>query len=70
MIFYSLNSCHSTLPSLLRCSFERRDCRGQPFWKTNPRIDVISYSDASDSGWGGYCVNVAGTNMVGSWSEA
>ena len=41
------------------------DCRGQPIWKTDPRIDVIAYSDASDSGWGGYRINVAG-----SWSEA
>lgn len=49
-------------------SFE--DCHGQPIWKTNPRIDVISYSDASDLGWGSYCVNVAGTNVAGSWSEA
>ena len=46
------------------------DCHGQPIWKTNPRIDVIAYSDASDAGWGGYCVNVAGTSVTGSWSEA
>ena len=32
-------------------SFE--DCHGQPIWKVNPKIDVLSYSDASDSGWGG-----------------
>lgn len=49
-------------------SFE--ECHGQPIWKANPKIDVLSYSDASDSGWGGYCVNVAGSEVAGSWSEA
>lgn len=49
-------------------SFE--DCHGQPIWKVNPKIDVLSYSDASDSGWGGYCVNVAGSEVAGSWSTA
>jgi len=48
-------------------SFE--DCHGQLIWKTNPKRDVISYSDASDSGWGGYCVSVAGTEAADSWSE-
>ena len=46
------------------------DCHGQPIWKTDPKIDVIAYLDASDSGWGGYCVNVGGTSVAGSWSEA
>ena len=32
-------------------------------------MNVISYSDASDSGLDGYCVNVAGTIVGGSWSE-
>ena len=46
------------------------DCHGQPIWKANPWIDVTSYSDAIDSGWGSYCVNVDGTSVAGSWSEA
>jgi len=47
-----------------------KDCHGHPIWKINPRIDVISYSDASDSEWGSYYVNATGTNMAGCWSEA
>lgn len=48
-------------------SFE--ECHGQPIWQVNPKIDVVSYSDASDSGWGGYCVDIAGARVAGSWSE-
>ena len=44
-------------------------CNGQPIWYADLKIDVTSYSDASDTGWGGYCVNVAGTEVSGSWSE-
>ena len=73
--FYLLTSGHSASLSpealrevqLWKDSFE--DCHGQPIWKTNPKINVISYSDASDSGWGGYCVNVVGTEVAGSWSK-
>ena len=49
-------------------------------WKESLRLSKSAYledqtqerchSDASDSGWGGYCVNVAGSNVAGSWSEA
>ena len=46
-----------------------KDRHGQPIWKTNPKRNVISYSDASDSGWGGHCVSVAGTEAADSWSE-
>ena len=42
---------------------------GRPIWDANPKIDVISYSDASNTGWGDYCVNIAGTEVSGSWSE-
>ena len=46
-------------------------CNGRPIWDADPKIDVTSYSDASDSGGGGgcYCVNVVGTEVSGSWSE-
>lgn len=44
-------------------------CNGRPIWDADPKIDVTSYSDASDTGWGGYCVNVLGTEVSGSWSE-
>lgn len=48
-------------------SFPR--CNGRPIWDTEPKIDVTSYLDASDTGLGGYCVNVVGTEVSGSWSE-
>ena len=31
---------------------------GQPIWHLSPRIDVITYSDASSSGWAGYVVQL------------
>ena len=27
-------------------------CNGQPIWNAEPKIDVTSYLDASDTGWG------------------
>ena len=33
-------------------------------------LDFLIDSDVSDPGRSGYCVNVAGTNVAGSWSEA
>ena len=45
-------------------------CHGQPFWKKSPKASVLSWSDASDSGWGGFCV-VNGEKMVakGEWPD-
>lgn len=28
-------------------------CHGQPIWLVNPKPEVLTYSDASDTGWGG-----------------
>ena len=46
------------------------------FWKQNfdnsgypIRIEVLSYSDASGLGWGGFAVHINGKPAVGSWSE-
>ena len=47
-------------------SFEH--CHGQPFWKKDPRVSVLSWSDASDSGWGGFSVTTKGTELAkGEW---
>ena len=36
------------------------DYNGQPIWPLSPIISVLTYSDASDYGWGGYSVNLNG----------
>ena len=42
---------------------------GQPFWSTQPRASVLSWSDASESGWGGYAMNVSGAKVArGEWA--
>ena len=29
---------------------------GYPIWSPSSEVEVLSYSDASDEGWGGYAV--------------
>lgn len=41
---------------------------GEPIWKLSPKVDVISFSDASGTGWGGYLVNMSDTVARGNWS--
>ena len=41
---------------------------GYPIWSPSPRPEVLTYSDASDSGWGGFAVQIGGQAAVGSWS--
>ena len=41
---------------------------GYPIWSPSPKPEVLTYSDASDSGWGGFTVQVGGQLAVGSWS--
>ena len=43
------------------------DCQGAPIWKSSPKVDVITYSDAGEPGWRGYCVQVAGYIAKGMW---
>ena len=33
---------------------ENFDNSGCPIWSVNPKPEVLTYSDASDSGWGGF----------------
>ena len=41
---------------------------GYPIWSPSPKTEVLTYSDASDSGWGGFAVQIGGQVAVGSWS--
>lgn len=43
-------------------------CHGQPIWWVNPKPDILTYSDASDSGWGGYSIELGGKIAKGKWS--
>ncbi|XP_028514422.1 uncharacterized protein LOC114574912 [Exaiptasia diaphana] len=45
------------------------DLVGQPMWHSSPCIDVISYSDASSTGWGGYTVQLGQLVARGDWVE-
>lgn len=45
------------------------DNSGYPIWAPSPKIEVLSYSDASGLGWGGFAVHINGKPAVGSWSE-
>ena len=38
------------------------------FWSPSPKPEVLSFSDASESGWGGFTAQVGGKVAVGSWS--
>ena len=42
---------------------------GYPMWSPSPKIEVLTYSDASDTGWGGFSVQIGEHAAVGSWSE-
>ena len=41
---------------------------GQPIWTVNPICSVISSSDFSEYGWGGYTVNIFGLSAKGNFS--
>ena len=47
-------------------SFE--ECHGQKIWLSDPQPQILSYSDASDSGWGGYCVQIKDQVAMGTWT--
>ena len=44
------------------------DAGGYPLWSPSPRIEVITYSDASGQGWGGFAVQLSDKVARGSWS--
>lgn len=43
------------------------DLIGQPIWYSSPCIDVISYSDASSTGWAGFVVQMGELVARGNW---
>lgn len=43
---------------------------GQPIWHSSPAIDVISYSDASSTGWAGYIVQLGQSVARGDWDDS
>ena len=45
--------------------WEKNFCNtGYPIWSPSPKPEVLTYSDASDSGWGGFAVQL---RLVGKW---
>ena len=40
---------------------------GQPLWKSCQQVAVLSWSDASDTGWGGYCLTNGVKVAKGEW---
>ena len=46
-----------------------KDLVGQPIWHSSPCIDVISYSDASSTGWAGYVVQLGNIVARGEWEH-
>ena len=38
-------------------------------WSPSPKVEVITYSDASGQGWGGFAVQLSGKVARGSWSH-
>ena len=47
---------------------ENFDNSGCPIWSVNPKPEVLTYSDASDSGWGGFSARIGSQVAIGSWS--
>lgn len=46
------------------------DCSGYPIWSPSPKVEVLTYSDASGQGWGGFAVQFLDKVARGSWSCA
>ena len=46
------------------------DGSGYPIWSPSPKVDVVTYSDASGEGWGGFAVQFSDKVARGCWSSA
>ena len=42
---------------------------GRPIWSSSPKIELLTYSDASNVGWAGYIVKAGQYIARGNWSE-
>ena len=62
-------------PNVARCDLEFwstvfEDWHGQPCWKNCPKATVLTWSDPSDSGWGGFLVEGSTVEVAkGEWSN-
>ena len=45
------------------------DIGGYSIWSPSPKVEVITYSDASGQGWGGFAVQLSDKVARGSWSH-
>ena len=45
------------------------DYNGQPIWPIDPSIKIMTYSDASNTAWGGYVVHIYDQVAKGNFSE-
>ena len=43
---------------------------GYPIWSPSPKVEVLTYSDASGEGWGGFAVQFSDKVARGCWSCA
>ena len=41
---------------------------GQPIWQASSKVEVLTFSDASEIAWGCYAVQLGDRKAVGSWS--
>jgi len=49
---------------------ENFDNSGFPIWSPSPKVEVLTYSDASGEGWGGFAVQFSDKVARGCWSSA
>ena len=45
------------------------DNSGYLIWAPSPKVEVLTCSDTSGLGWGGFAIHINGKPTVGSWSE-
>ena len=46
------------------------DSSGYVIWSPSPKVDVLTYSDASAEGWGRFAVQFSDNVARGCWSSA
>lgn len=46
------------------------DDSGYPIWSPSPKVEVLTYADASGEGWGGVAVKFSDKVGTGCWSSA
>lgn len=46
------------------------NCSRYPIWSPSPKVEVVTHSDATGDGWGGYAVQFSDKTARGKWSSA